>query len=185
VGSTGHEGTLKRPEDARTPFALGSQTRSPVLTLAPLVIACGAACSRLEDISTKEHSMRRVVDAPTVANLPYSAAVVAGGLCFVSGQFGTDEQNRPVGDVERQTAIALDHLESVLQRAGSGLDQLVRVTVWLRRLEDFDAMNRTYRARFPSAPPARVTVAVDHLLFDAAVEIDAIAAMPEQRTGAR
>jgi 2-iminobutanoate/2-iminopropanoate deaminase len=123
--------------------------------------------------------MRRTVNAPTVANLPYSAAVVAGGLCFVAGQFGTDEKNKPVGDVERQTAIAIDHLEAVLKQAGSSLDQVVRVTVWLRKLEDFDAMNRAYRARFPRDPPARVTVAVANLLFDASVEIDAIAAMPE------
>jgi 2-iminobutanoate/2-iminopropanoate deaminase len=122
--------------------------------------------------------MRRTVNAPTVANLPYSAGVVAGGLCFVAGQFGTDEQNRPVGDVEQQTAIAIDHLEAVLKRAGSSLDQVVRVTVWLRKLEDFDAMNRAYRARFSRDPPARVTVGVDDLLFGAAVEIDAIAAVP-------
>ena len=67
----------------------------------------------------------------------------------------------------------------MLKRAGSSLDEVVRVTIWLRRLEDFDAMNRAYRARFPRDPPARVTVAVANLLFDASVEIDAIAAMPE------
>ncbi len=122
--------------------------------------------------------MKRTVNAPTVANLPYSAAVVAGGLCFVAGQFGTDDQNRPVGDVERQTALAIDHLEAVLTRAGSSLAEVVRVTVWLRKLEDFDAMNRAYRLRFASEPPARVTVAVDDLLFGAAVEIDAVAAVP-------
>ena len=122
--------------------------------------------------------MRRIVHAPTAANLPYSAAVVAGGLCFVAGQFGTDGDNHPVGDVTQQTALAIDHLETVLHAAGTRLDQVVRVTVWLRRLDDFDAMNRAYRARFPSDPPARVTVAVADLLFGAAVELDAVAAMP-------
>jgi 2-iminobutanoate/2-iminopropanoate deaminase len=141
-----------------------------------LVLSCLAACGRADDIRQKElPPMRRTVDAPTVANLPYSAAVVAGGLCFVSGQFGTDEQNRPIGDVEQQTALAIDHLQTVLERAGSSLDQVARVTVWLRRLADFDAMNRAYRARFPSNPPARVTVAVADLLFGASVEIDAVA----------
>jgi len=122
--------------------------------------------------------MKRTVNAPTVANLPYSAAAIAGGLCFVAGQFGTDEQNRPVGDVERQTAVAIDHLEAVLKSAGTRLDQVVRVTVWLRKLEDFDAVNRAYRKRFPKEPPARVTVAVSDLLFGASVELDAVAAMP-------
>jgi 2-iminobutanoate/2-iminopropanoate deaminase len=122
--------------------------------------------------------MRRIVDAPTAANLPYSAAVIAAGLCFVAGQFGTDGDNRPVGDVEEQTALALDHLEAVLKAAGTRLDQVVRMTVWLRRLGDFEAMNRAYRGRFPKGPPARVTVAVDDLLFGASVELDAVAAMP-------
>lgn len=123
--------------------------------------------------------MRRIVDAPTAANLPYSAAVVAGGLCFVAGQFGTDGDNRPVGGVEEQTTLALDHLEAVLRAAGTRLDQVVRVTVWLRTLSDFEAMNRAYQGRFPKGPPARVTVAVEDLLFGASVEVDAVAAMPD------
>ena len=125
--------------------------------------------------------MRNVVAAPVAPNLPYSAAITAGGFCFVSGQFGTDEQNRPVGDVEQQTRVALSHLDTVLTRAGTSLDLVVRMTVWLRSLRDFDAMNRAYRERFPSDPPARVTVGVSELLFDADVEIDAVAALPSQR----
>jgi 2-iminobutanoate/2-iminopropanoate deaminase len=126
--------------------------------------------------------MRRIVDAPFPPNpgrnLPFSAAVVAGGLCFVAGQFGTDEDNRPVGDVEEQTRVALDHLAAVLEKAGTRLDLVVRVTVFLRSLDDFAAMNRPYRARFPHDPPARITIGVADLLFGAAVEIDAVAAMP-------
>jgi 2-iminobutanoate/2-iminopropanoate deaminase len=53
------------------------------------------------------------------------------------------------------------------------------VTVWLRRLDDFDAMNRAYRGRFPAGYPARVTLGVNELLFGASVEIDAVAAMPD------
>ncbi|HEY8293004.1 MAG TPA: RidA family protein [Thermomicrobiales bacterium] len=122
--------------------------------------------------------MKKIVEAPTVSGLPYSAGVIAAGLCFVSGQFGTDAENRPVGDVEEQTALALDHVEAVLARAGSGLAHVVRTTVWLRSLDDFAAMNRAYRARFTEEPPARVTIQVAELLFGAAVEIDAIALVP-------
>jgi 2-iminobutanoate/2-iminopropanoate deaminase len=111
-----------------------------------------------------------------IAGVPYSSAVTAGGLCFVSGQFGTDRDNRPVGDVEQQTSVALDHLEDVLSRADLSLADVVRITVWLRDLDDFDAMNRAYRERFPAPQPARVTVEAAGLLFGAAVEIDAIAA---------
>ncbi len=122
--------------------------------------------------------MRTIVDLPIAGNLPFSTAVVAGGLCFVAGQFGIDKENRPVGDVERQTQLALDRLAEVLAKAGTSLDQLVRVTVYLKSLGDFDAMNRAYRARFPKAPPARVTLGVSDLLFGASVELEAIAAMP-------
>jgi 2-iminobutanoate/2-iminopropanoate deaminase len=126
--------------------------------------------------------MRRIVDAPFPPNpggqLPFSAAVVAGGLCFVAGQFGTDDENQPMGDVEEQTRVALDHLAAVLEKAGTRLDLVVRATVFLRKLDDFAAMNRSYRARFPQSAPARITIGVADLLFGASVEIEAVAAMP-------
>ena len=74
--------------------------------------------------------MKRIVDAPTAKGLPYSAGVVAAGLCFVAGQFGTDAENRPIGDVEEQTRVAIDHLEAVLAKAGTRLDLVVRTTIW-------------------------------------------------------
>jgi 2-iminobutanoate/2-iminopropanoate deaminase len=126
-------------------------------------------------------AMKKIVEAPTVAGLPYSAGVVAAGLCFVAGQFGTDADDRPVGTVAEQTALALDHIEAVLARAGSGLAHVVRTTVWLRSLDDFAAMNAAYRTRFAAEPPARVTIQVAELLFGAAVEIDAIALVPGSR----
>ena len=123
--------------------------------------------------------MRTVVEAPIPGNLPISAAVVAGGLCFVGGQFGTDHDNKPIGGVEEQTRVALDHLAAVLEKAGTRLDLVVRMTVFLRNLDDFTAMNRAYRPRFPQSPPARVTIGVADLLFGAAVELEAVAAMPD------
>ncbi len=122
--------------------------------------------------------MKKIVEAPIAAGLPYSAGVVASGLCFVAGQFGIDADNRPVGGIKEQTALALDHIEAVLARAGSSLAHVVRTTVWLRSLDDFAGMNTAYRARFTEEPPARVTIQVASLLFDAAVEIDAIAVVP-------
>lgn len=122
--------------------------------------------------------MKKIVESPTVPGLPYSAGVVAAGLCFVAGQYGTDADDRPVGAIEEQTALALDHIEAVLARAGSGLAHVVRTTVWLRSLDDFEGMNRAYRARFAEDPPARVTIQVADLLLGAAVEIDAIAVVP-------
>lgn len=122
---------------------------------------------------------KAIVNASTVPGLPYSAGVIANGLCFVAGQFGTDADDHPVGDVESQTALAIDHLETVLKVAGSDLSQVVRTTVYLCSYDDFPAMNRAYRTRFVDAPPARVSLRVVELLFGAKVEIDAIAVVLE------
>jgi 2-iminobutanoate/2-iminopropanoate deaminase len=123
--------------------------------------------------------VRRAIENNIPGGLPISSAVVAGGLCFTGAQFGIDAHNKPVGDVEQQTALAIDHLEQVLKQAGTRLDLVVRVTVYLRSIDDFDAMNRAYRARFPTSPPARVTIGANQILFGAAMEMDAVAAMPE------
>jgi 2-iminobutanoate/2-iminopropanoate deaminase len=120
--------------------------------------------------------MKTAINAHHIAGVPYSPAVIAGGLCFISGQFGTDADNHPVGDVEEQTTIAIDHLEEVLRLSDLTLQDVVRITVWLRNVDDFEAMNRAYRERFAAPYPARVTVQAAGLLFGAAVEIDAIAA---------
>lgn len=100
--------------------------------------------------------MKKIVDAPTVPGLPYSAGVIAAGLCFVAGQFGTDADDRPVGEIEQQTALALDRIEAILAQAGCDLSHIVRTTVWLRSLDDFAGMNRAYLARASprSRPPA-------------------------------
>lgn len=123
-------------------------------------------------------SGKTIVDAATVPGLPYSAGVIAQGLCFVAGQFGTDADDKPVGDVAEQTALAIDHVEAVLKAAGSDLSQVVRTTVYLCSYDDFPAMNQAYRMRFGDAPPARVSLRVAELLFGARVEIDAIAVVP-------
>lgn len=123
--------------------------------------------------------MRTAIANNIPGDLPISAAVVAGGLCYTGGQFGIDADNRPVGDVEQQTALAIDHIEEVLRRAGTRLDMIVRITVYLRSIDDFAAMNRAYRTRFRGSPPARVTLGVNQLLFGASVELEAVAAMPD------
>lgn len=99
--------------------------------------------------------MKKIVEAPVLAGIPYSAGVVAGGLCFVSGQYGSDADGHLAGTIEEQTALALDHIEAVLTRAGSGLAHVVRTTVWLRSLDDFEGMNAAYRALRPGSARPR------------------------------
>jgi 2-iminobutanoate/2-iminopropanoate deaminase len=108
---------------------------------------------------------------------PYSQAVKANGLVFVSGQIAIDPVTNTLlsGDVGFQTERVLKNLSGILQAAGSRLDKVVRSTVFLKNMGDFAAMNDVYGRYFTSEPPARSTVEVARLPKDVLVEIDVIA----------
>ncbi len=108
---------------------------------------------------------------------PYSQAIRAGGFIFTSGQVAIDPATQQViaGDVAAQTDRVLRNLAAILQAAGSGLEKVVRCTVFLKNMGDFGAMNEVYARHFTQAPPARSTVEVARLPKDVLVEIDAIA----------
>ena len=123
--------------------------------------------------------MRDVVatkDAPQAIG-PYSQAIKANGFIFTSGQIAFDPATNQIiqGDVAAQTERVLKNLEAILKAAGSGLDRVVRTTVFLKNMGDFAAMNDVYGRFWKSAPPARSTVEVARLPRDVAVEIDVIA----------
>ena len=108
---------------------------------------------------------------------PYSQAIKANGFVFVSGQVGIDPATQQVitGDVAAQTDRIMKNLAGILKAAGSGLDKVVRSTVFLKDMNNFGAMNEVYGKYFSSTPPARSTVEVARLPKDVAVEIDVIA----------
>ena len=108
---------------------------------------------------------------------PYSQAIRANGFVFVSGQVAIDPASQQVisGDVAAQTDRVLKNLSGILTAAGSGLEKVVRSTVFLKNMNDFGAMNEVYGKYFSSAPPARSTVEVARLPKDVLVEIDVIA----------
>ena len=108
---------------------------------------------------------------------PYSQAIKANGFVFVSGQVGIDPTTQQVitGDVAAQTDRIMKNLAGILKAAGSGLDKVVRSTVFLKDMNNFGAMNEVYGKYFASTPPARSTVEVARLPKDVAVEIDVIA----------
>ncbi len=120
---------------------------------------------------------RRVITAGAPPIGPYSPAVVAGGLVYVSGMLGTGADGQLVGpDVGSQTQRILDRLREILDAAGSSLSQTVSVSVFLKNPADFEALNAAYREYFRESPPARTTVVTD-LLNGALVEISAIAVL--------
>jgi 2-iminobutanoate/2-iminopropanoate deaminase len=108
---------------------------------------------------------------------PYSPAIRAGDFMFVSGQLGTDPATGEFAgdDVGAQAEQALANLEAILAAAGSGLDRLVKVTVFLVDIADWPALNEAYGRIVPEPYPARSAFAVRELPKAARVEIEAIA----------
>ena len=108
---------------------------------------------------------------------PYSQAIKANGFIFVSGQTAFDPATgMPIeGDTAQQTQRTLENLKVILEAAGSSLDRVVKVGVFLKDMNDFSAMNEAYARYFPANPPARTTVEVARLPRDFRVEIDVIA----------
>lgn len=118
----------------------------------------------------------RTADAPQAIG-PYSQATVAQGLVFTAGQIALDPATGEIvpGDVAAQTERVMANLRAILAAAGTGLDRVVKTTVFLRDMADFGAMNAVYAAAFGEHRPARSTVAVAGLPRDVRVEIEAVA----------
>ena len=107
---------------------------------------------------------------------PYNQAIVVGELVFVAGQLGLRPGDTAIeGDVATQTGQALSNLAAILDAAGSSMDRLVKTSVFLLDLADFQAMNEVYATRVGSQPPARSTFQVAGLPSGARVEIEAVA----------
>jgi 2-iminobutanoate/2-iminopropanoate deaminase len=108
---------------------------------------------------------------------PYSQAICAGGLVFVSGQVALTPAGQGIAaeGIAEQTEQVFANLRAILEAAGSGLDRIVKTTVYLRSLDDFQGMNEVYRKHVGDVPPARATIEVSALPSGALVEIDAIA----------
>lgn len=106
---------------------------------------------------------------------PYSQAVKAGGLIFVSGQLPVDETGEMAKGIEEQTRQSLQNIRNILNEKGLGMDSIVKTTVLLQDIGDFGKMNEVYATFFAKDYPARVCYEVKALPKNALVEIDAIA----------
>ena len=123
--------------------------------------------------------MRQAVSAPNAAKPigPYSPAIRAGNLLFLSGQVGFDPSSGALvdGDISAQTDQVMRNIGALLKAAGSDFAHVVRTTVFLADLAEFAKMNEVYARYVVDPPPARSTVQVARLPRDARVEIDVIA----------
>jgi 2-iminobutanoate/2-iminopropanoate deaminase len=108
---------------------------------------------------------------------PYNQAIRVGDLVFVAGQLGIQLETGELagGSVEEQTEQIMRNLAAILEEAGSGIDKLVKTTVFLLDLADFNDMNGVYARHVGDRPPARSTIGISALPSGARVEIEAIA----------
>ncbi|MCK4504199.1 MAG: Rid family detoxifying hydrolase [Candidatus Aegiribacteria sp.] len=113
---------------------------------------------------------------------PYSQAVISKGFIFTAGQIGIDPEDGKLKDgIEAQTVQALNNLEAILLEAGSNMDNVVRINLYLADISDSAIVNDIYSRRFIAPFPARSVVAVLKLPLGALVEIEAVAAMKEKK----
>jgi 2-iminobutanoate/2-iminopropanoate deaminase len=125
-----------------------------------------------------DKSVVRTEDAPApFQGAPYSQAIRTGDLVFVSGQLALKpDHGEIVGDsIKEQTEQVFQNLAAILEEAGSGVDRLVKTTVYLVNLGDFQGMNEVYARWVGDRPPARATIEISALPSGALVEIEAIA----------
>ncbi len=107
---------------------------------------------------------------------PYSQAICAGGMIYVSGQLPVDPKTSEVASsVEEQTKQSMENIKAILEEAGSEMNKVVRCGIFVKDMNDFAKINETYSSYFAEPYPARATVEVARLPKDVLVEIDAIA----------
>jgi 2-iminobutanoate/2-iminopropanoate deaminase len=127
-------------------------------------------------VTEKEVVRTEAAPAP-FQGAPYSQAIKAGGLVFVSGQLALEPGAAELrgGTIEEQTEQIFANLGAILEAAGTSLDRVVKTTVFLQNLDDFQGMNSVYARHVGDRPPARSTVEVARLPSRALVEIEAVA----------
>lgn len=131
--------------------------------------------SLLFTTSVQQGSKQIIKTGPDLG-LPFSPAVRAGDLIYVSGTMATDAQGKLVaGTIQAQTKRTLENIAQVLKAAGVGLDRAASVHVYLKNASDFEAMNEVYRSFWPKAPPVRTTIVAGLVLPDALIEISLVA----------
>lgn len=124
---------------------------------------------------------RKVIhtEKAAVTGGPYSQAIEYGGLLYLSGQGAADPDTNQLrlGSIEEEAELALRNISIILEEAGSSLERVLKVTVYLADMKEFDRFNVVYRRYFPTDPPARTCIQAGALPFGIRVEIELMAAV--------
>ena len=145
-----------------------------VLVVIALLFAVAFLCIVADAQTT---SKRKAVKTGTPNGI-FSPAIIAGDLVFTSGQIGIDPKTQQMAEgMEAQLEQVFRNLTTVLEASGSSIDHVVKATVFLADMNDYNKMNELYRAKFKSDPPARSTVQVARLPRDARIEIEVVAVL--------
>lgn len=148
--------------------------RSMIKTLFATIFATGAGMVGITQAkSTKSNAIKRIPDEDQSRGPLFSGSVTYGGLVYIAGK-GYHEE----GDITKHTTEVLNSLQEELEKAGSSMDKVLKVNVYLADLADYSKMNEAYRGRFGDNPPVRTTVACyGGIPGSSLVEIDCIAAL--------
>lgn len=146
------------------------------ITLTFIAIAC--VCVYALGQTGAPGSKRRVVKIGTPNGI-YSPAIITGDLVYTSGQIGIDRKTGqfPEGGFSAQFQQVFKNLTEVLEASGTDVDHILKATVFLADMNDYNEMNELYRKQFKGDPPARTTVQVARLPRDARIEIEAVAVL--------
>jgi 2-iminobutanoate/2-iminopropanoate deaminase len=149
-----------------------------LLSTGSILIIFIMATTTITAQNSPDNSGKKIIitDKAPAAIGPYSQGIVAGGLLFTSGQLPIHPVTGNIpATVAEQTIQVLDNLKAIVEAAGLTLGNVVKTTVYLQSMADFDTMNKIYSTYFPNNPPSRATVEVSKMAKNALVEIDAVA----------
>ena len=152
--------------------------RLVLLLVALLVVSTTVAGQESSSSQNPENPKRRVAKTPATPNGLFSPAIISGDLVFASGQIGIDPKTGQLAEgLEGQLEQVFKNLTAVLEAAGSSKEHILKATVFLTDMNDYNAMNDLYRKHFKADPPARTTVQVVKLPRDARIEIEVVAVL--------
>ena len=160
-----------RKDDGSLEVSIGMSKGLVASLLALLFVTATFGYAVLPAQSQSEMSRARKSVSP---NKIYSESVEAGDFVFLSGKIASSQGKVIAGGVKEETKVVLDNLKTVLAKSGLTMNDVVKTTVYLGKLEDYAAMNEVYQTYFPKDPPARSTVQ-SGVVLNAGVEIDVIA----------